>query len=112
MTESNSRLKIEVPYDEIKAFCEKWGVSRIETFDSAIRGDFDPETSDTDLLLSRPNPPKVRISLFDEVTMCDDLAEIFGRKVDLVWRPAVERHDNKIRSRSILKNTETIYDTA
>ena len=41
MTESNSRLKIEVPYDEIKAFCEKWGVSRIEVFGSAIRGDFD-----------------------------------------------------------------------
>ena len=110
MTRCNSQLKIDVPYDEIKTFCEKWGVSRIEVFGSAIRDDFDPQRSDIDLLLSRPNPPKVRISLFDEVTMCDDLAEIFGRKVDLIWRSSIESHYNEIRKNSILEHTETIYD--
>ena len=82
----------------------------MEVFGSAIRDDFDPESSDIDLMLSRPSPAKVRISLFDEVTMCDDLAAIFGRKVDLVWRSSVESHYNEIRKKSILEHTETIYD--
>ena len=109
MTESNTSLKIPVPYEEIKAFCEKWGITRMEVFGSAIRNDFNPETSDVDLLLSRPKNPTVRISLFDEVTMCDDLTAIFGRKVDLVWRSVIERHQHKIRNKSILEHTETIY---
>lgn len=81
----------------------------MEVFGSAIRSDFNPETSDIDLMVSRPSPPTVRISLFDEVKMCDELAEIFGRKVDLVWRSAIETHYNKVRRKAILEHTETIY---
>ena len=81
----------------------------MEVFGSAIRDDFDPQNSDVDLLLSRRTNPAVRISLFDEVTMCDELAAIFGRKVDLVWRSTVETHYNEIRKKSILNHTETIY---
>ena len=102
-------LKIPVPLDEIREFCEKWGIAKIEVFGSAIRDDFNPQNSDVDLLLSRRMNPKVRISLFDEVTMVDELAEIFGRKVDLVWRSSIETHYNEIRKKSILDHTETIY---
>ena len=102
-------LKIDVPYDAIRTFCEKWGLTRMEVFGSAICDDFDPETSDVDLLISRPSPPTVRISLFDEMRMCEELAAIFGREVDLVWRSAVEEKRHKIRNKSILANTVTIY---
>lgn len=105
-------LKVPVPYGAIQDFCEKWGVTRVEVFGSAIRDDFDPERSDIDLLLSRPKNPTVRISLFDEVTMCDELAAIFGRKVDLVWRSSIESHYNEIRKNAILERTETIYAAA
>jgi hypothetical protein len=81
----------------------------MEVFGSAIRDDFNPQSSDVDLLLSRRTSPKVRISLFDEVTMCDELTVIFGRKVDLVWRSSVETHYNEIRKKAILEHTETIY---
>ena len=102
-------LKIDVPYDAIRAFCEKWGLTRMEVFGSALRDDFDPDTSDVDLLVSRPSPPTVRISLFDEMRMCEELAAILGREVDLVWRSAIEENRHKIRNRYILERTVTIY---
>ena len=83
----------------------------MEIFGSAIRDDFDPDISDVDLLVSRPTPPTVRISLFDEMRMCEELTAIFGRKVDLVWRSAVEEKKHKIRNKSILAHTMTIYPT-
>ena len=104
-----SSLQIDIPYDEIRTFCEKWGLSRMEVFGSAIRDDFDPDTSDVDLLASRPSPPTVRVSLFDEMRMIEELAAIFGRKVDLVWRSVIEEKPDKIRNRSILAHTMTIY---
>ena len=82
----------------------------MEVFGSAIREDFDSQTSDVDLMISRPATPKVQISLLDEVRMCDELSDIFGRKVDLVWRSAIESHYNEIRKQAILEHTETIYD--
>ena len=81
----------------------------MEIFGSALRDDFNPDTSDVDLLVSRPSPPTVRISLFDEMRMCEELRSIFGRKVDLVWRSVVEEHKHKIRNKAILSHTETIY---
>lgn len=81
----------------------------MEVFGSAIRDDFDPETSDVDLMVSRPSPPTVRISLFDEFRMVEQLEDMFGRKVDLVWRKSIETHYNEYRKRSILESTEIIY---
>lgn len=50
-------------------------------------------------------------TLFDLVHMEDELAAIFGRKVDLVERAGVEASENYIRRRSILKSAQTIYAT-
>ena len=36
---------------EIRAICEQFGVARLELFGSASRGDFDPETSDIDVIV-------------------------------------------------------------
>lgn len=112
MSRNGSTLKIGVPYDEIRAFCETWGLTKMEVFGSAIRDDFDPETSDVDLMASRPSPSAVRISLFDEFRMVEQLEDIFGRKVDLVWRKSIETHYNEHRKRSILESTEIIYDAS
>ena len=47
--------------------------------------------------------------LFDDVDMEEELSVIFGRKVDLVSRRAVERSDNWIRRKAILSTAEPIY---
>jgi predicted nucleotidyltransferase len=37
--------------DEIRAICQQFGVARLELFGSAARGDFNPETSDIDVIV-------------------------------------------------------------
>lgn len=48
-------------------------------------------------------------SLIDHVQMESELAEIIGRKVDLVSRRAVERSDNWIRRDAILRTAESVF---
>ena len=72
-------------------------------FGSVLRDDFRPD-SDVDVLVSfNPSAPW---SLFDLVTMQDELQKIFGRTVDLVEREGLR---NPFRKRSILSSREVIY---
>jgi predicted nucleotidyltransferase len=91
---------------ELASFCDRWKVTELAAFGSVLRTDFGPD-SDVDLLVSFA--PDVRWSLFDLVSMQDELQAILGREVDLVEREAVERSENYIRRRNILSNLEVIY---
>ena len=107
---ANTRsVKVPVPHDKIQVFCEKWGITKLEVFGSAIRDDFDPESSDIDLLMTVGDEPPKKISLLDEVRMENEISRIFDRKVDLLWRTVVESDRNPLRKRSILERTEVIY---
>ena len=48
-------------------------------------------------------------TLYDLVHMEDELKLLFGRKVDLVERSAIERSENYIRRRNILSSTRPVY---
>ena len=61
-----------------------------------LRPDFRPD-SDVDVPVSFA--PEARWTLFDLVTMQDELEEIFGREVDLVEREGLR---NPFRRRAIL----------
>jgi predicted nucleotidyltransferase len=98
--------QIVIPKGEIADFCRRWKVTELALFGSVLRGDFGPD-SDIDVLVSFA--PDARWSLFDLVTMQDELRAIFGREVDLLQRVAVERSENYIRRKSILSNLEVIY---
>ncbi len=80
--------RIPIPEAAIADFCRRWKVTEFALFGSVLRDDFGPE-SDVDVLVSFA--PEARHTLFDLVHMEDALGEIFGRKVDLVTRRAVER---------------------
>jgi len=101
-----AKLKIDIPADEIADFCRRWKVTELALFGSVLRGDFGPD-SDADVLVSFA--PDAHWSLFDLVTMQDELKAILGCEVDLVERIAVERSENYIRRKSILSNMEVIY---
>lgn len=101
-----AKLKIEIPTDEIADFCHRWKVTELALFGSVLHEDFGPD-SDVDALVSFA--PDARWSLFDLVTMQDELKAIWGREVDLLERVAVERSENYIRRKSILSNLEVIY---
>ena len=105
---SNIRtLPIALPMDAIRRYCQKWGVVELALFGSVLREDF-TETSDIDVLVKFHE--NARRTLFDLVAMGDELETIFGRKVDLVTRNAVEHSANHLRRRSILNSAVVIYE--
>ena len=95
--------RIDFPINQVVEFCRRWQVNEFSLFGSVLRDDFRPD-SHVDVLVSFN--PAAPWSLFDLVTMQDELQQIFGRPVDLVERECLR---NPFRKRSILNGREVIY---
>lgn len=95
-----------VPRPSLARFCRRWRITELALFGSVLREDFRPD-SDIDALVTFA--PDAAWSGWDLVTIQEELAALFGRKVDLVERAAVERSENWIRRRHILANAEPLY---
>lgn len=99
-------LPISLPMEKLREFCRKWKVQELAVFGSALRKDFRAD-SDIDLLVSFK--PDARWSLFDEVSMEQELTALIGRKVDLVDRKGIERSANWIRRQAILESARPLH---
>lgn len=99
-------FQIRAPKDKIAEFCQRNYIRSLALFGSALREDFGPG-SDIDVLVEFD--PGYRHGLMELVEMQEELTEIFGQKVDLVERQAVEKSENYIRRRHILESVEAIY---
>lgn len=95
-----------VPRASLAQFCKRRKITELALFGSALGTDFRPD-SDLDLLVTFA--PDAGWSGWDLVSIQDELAALFGRKVDLVERAAVERSENWIRRRHILTHAEPLY---
>jgi hypothetical protein len=93
------RPHVPIDRDRLARFCRRWKVAEFALFGSVLRDDFRPD-SDVDVLVAFA--PDANWSLFDLVRMEDELSELFGRRVDLVERKAVEQSENYIRRKHIL----------
>ena len=102
------RMNARIPIDrkKIADFCRRWKITEFALFGSVLRDDF---RSDSDVAVLVTFAPDAEWSLFDDVDMEEELSVIFGRKVDLISRRAVERSDNWIRRKAILSTAEPIY---
>ena len=98
---------VSIPMDRLSDYCRANGIARLDVFGSALRTDFGPE-SDIDLLVEFE--PDRKLGLFDFSRIEQYFSDLFGRKVDLVERSAVERSRNYIRRAAILESAETIYE--
>ena len=98
--------RIPVNREQIAAFCQKWKIVEFAFFGSVLTDEFRPD-SDVDVLVTFAPDAKWRMSHWFE--MEDELRALFGRSVDLVTRPDVERMDNYIRRRSILAGASRFY---
>jgi uncharacterized protein len=72
-------LQIEIPTDEIAAFCRRHHIRQLALFGSALREDFGPD-SDLDILV---NLNQVKCRDWPSLLMEEELSRIWGRKVDL-----------------------------
>ncbi len=74
---------------QIVTACVRHGVTRLEVFGSAARGDFDPATSDVDLIVELgPMDLHARVDAY--FGLLDELREILGTEVDLVLVDAIK----------------------
>ena len=101
-------VKIAIPKEKLREFCQRWRIVELALFGSVLREDFGPD-SDVDVLVRFAS--NAGHGLFDLVVMQDELSEIVGRPVDLVTRPAIEASRNPLRRKLILDSAEVIYAT-
>jgi len=94
------------PSGAVKSFSRRWRIRELALFGSVLRDDFKPD-SDIDILVSFEED--ARWTLFDLVDMKEELEKIFGRKVDLLTKRAVEMGLNQRRGKAILSTARVIY---
>jgi predicted nucleotidyltransferase len=97
---------VELPDEQLAEFCCRWKITELSAFGSVLRDNFRPD-SDVDLLVSFA--PDAEWSLFDHMTMEEELTAMLGRQVDLVSRRGIERSQNWIRRQGILESARPIY---
>ncbi|MHB9025109.1 MAG: nucleotidyltransferase family protein [Armatimonadota bacterium] len=100
---------LTVDEQKITAFCRKHRVTKFALFGSVVRDDFRPD-SDVDVLVAFA--ADATPTLLDLVRMEEELATLFGRKVDLLTWHGVEQSRNPIRRHAILDSAQVIYDAA
>ena len=79
-------LRLTVRREQLADLCRRWKVAELSFFGSVMRADFRPD-SDVDVLVTFM--PGADWSLFELVTMQDELSTLLGRPVDLVEEAAL-----------------------
>ncbi len=100
------KFAVEIPYDTLSDLCRRWQVAELALFGSVVRDDFSAG-SDIDVLVSFL--PEARWTILDEIRMEEEVSAVFGRRVELVPRRAVEQSQNPIRQKAILESAVSIY---
>jgi predicted nucleotidyltransferase len=93
---------IEIPTEEIAAFCQQHQISSLALFGSVLRDDFGPE-SDVDVLVEFQ--PDAMVGLLALSRMRRELATLLQRPVDLVPKTGLKP---KIRD-AVLDSAEVLY---
>jgi len=74
--------------EELAALCRRYHVASLAIFGSALRDDFDPQTSDLDFLVEfQPLPPGTYANTYFDLK--EGLEALFQRPVDLVVESAI-----------------------
>ena len=97
------RVKIPIPEERIREFCERWKIAELAIFGSVLGEDFRPD-SDVDVLVTFGQ--HAQWSLYDWLDMIAGLREIFGRDVDLLSSHSLR---NPYRRHETLRTRETLY---
>lgn len=91
----------DVDAERLGELCRRYGISGLFVFGSAARGE---DTSGSDLDLLYELRPGARLG-WEIEQLSEDLAELFGRPVDLTSRRAINPH----LSAAILSDAKPLY---
>jgi predicted nucleotidyltransferase len=94
-------IAIRADAQRLREVCERYGVARLEVFGSVSRGEAEPG-SDVDLLYELKPGVRLGFRFFD---LEDELADVFGRPVDLVARDSI----NKYIREHVLRDAQPFY---
>jgi hypothetical protein len=92
--------------NKIEKFCKAWNIRELLVFGSVTTDQFRPD-SDIDIVVDFL--PGSHHTLIQIAQMEEELEGIFGRRIDLISRQAVEQSRNYIRRKSILETMEKVY---
>ena len=93
--------------EEIGRLCRLHGVRKLEVFGSILRGDFDPQRSDVDVVVEFE--PRMANSFANFLDLKEALERLLGRPVDLVELHAVR---NRRLRRYIEQSKSPVYAAA
>ena len=91
--------------EQIAELCRKHHVRRLSVFGSATRDDFDPATSDVDLLVEFDTDSIDRYAR-NFFSLEESMVSLFDRKVDLITEGVIK---NPYRLRSIEEDKDELY---
>jgi uncharacterized protein len=97
-------VKIEVPNEEIAAFCRRHHIRKLAFFGSVLRDDFTPE-SDVDVLVEFEPEHTPGLAFF---AMQRELSAILGRKVDMNTAQGLSPYFRQ----EVLDGAEVLYVSA
>lgn len=100
------QLNIQLPRQELIAFCQYWKIRELSLFGSVLREDFRSD-SDIDIMVSFEDD--ATWGLLELVRMKRELKMVLGRDVDLLTRKSIEQSDNWIRQQEILGTAQVVY---
>lgn len=92
--------------DELFELCKKYRVEKLYAFGSVVSDQFDPETSDIDLIVELEKIPPLE---HGEILLIlwDELEDLFQRKVDLLTIQSIK---NPFLKENIELTKKLIYD--
>jgi predicted nucleotidyltransferase len=97
---------VESHRQAIAELCRRYGVTRLDLFGSAADGEFDPQSSDLDLIVrfAEVESPGIARRF---VGLAEDLERLLGRPVDLVTDQPFR---NPYFAQTVAETRETIYE--
>ena len=105
MGSAREETRMPVPMEAVANFCLRHRVREFALFGSVLRDDFN-DRSDVDVLIE-PGPDHEH-TIDELLTMQEELADIFGRQVDLVYKDLLDKY---IRA-DVLRRRRVLYVAA
>jgi predicted nucleotidyltransferase len=101
-------LALDIDRERLAELCRRYHVAKLELFGSRAKGTARPD-SDVDLLVTFEPGQTPGLEF---VSLCDEFEVLFGHKVDVLTRAAVEASENRYFKFYALQAVETLYHAA